>query len=227
MVSRWKYIKSYFTEVPVETIRNSETRALHVTVNKGRLMLSTDHTIYSWDDKYMNFVWGIEKLKALQGDCILVLGLGLGAIPFIIEKNFGKTFTYTAVEIDPDIVRLAQRYGLPRLESSVEVICADATSYVFQIEKKYDYIFIDLCLEDNIPAGAENFQFIKRIEHLLKPGGTVLYNRFYSTFKDQFMTDRFYDNVFKRVFNSSGLIDQNGTCLLVNDIRLFNLSDDK
>ena len=217
MVSRWQYIKSFLVEIPIETIRNSDTNALHVTLRNGRLMLSTDYTIYSYDDKYMNFVWGLQKLRSLEGHSVLILGLGLGAIPYILEHKFKRTYHFTAIEINPDVVRLAQRHSLPRLESTVDVICADATSYIFRLSEPFDFIFIDICQEDNIPAGAENLQFIKHLKTLIKPKGTLLYNRFYSTYKDQFMTDRFYDNVFKKVFTKAALIDQNGTCLLVHD----------
>jgi len=220
-----EYWVSFLKEVPLETIRRSDRDALHVTLKKGRLMLSTDSTIYSWDDKYMNYVWGFEKLKKdkVTFSNGLLLGMGLGAVPFILENKFDTSIPFVAVEIDPDVVRLAQKYGLPRLKIMPKVICNDATSAIFDIHDKFDLIVVDICKEDTIPEGCESEAFLTRIKDLLSDNGVMMYNRFYSTYKDHFRTDRFYKHVFKKIFPSGYLIDQNGTCLLTNDKDYFHL----
>jgi len=186
-------------------------------------MLSTDLTIYSWDDKYMNYVWGFEKLDRVKYTLSngLLLGMGLGAVPYILERKFQISIPFVAVEIDPDVVRLAKKYSLPRLNMVPEVICKDATSAVFDIQDQYDLIVVDICKEDAIPEGCESEAFLKRIKALLSKDGVLMYNRFYSTYKDHFRTDRFFKNVFLRVFPDGRLIDQNGTCLLTNDHKFF------
>ena len=73
---------------------------------------------------------------------VLVLGLGLGSIPLMLEKNFGKKYNYTAVEIDESVIYLASKYALPKLESNIQIICADAFAYVRQTEQKLSLIHI-------------------------------------------------------------------------------------
>jgi len=212
------YWLSYMMEMPIETVRRSPSDALHVSMKKGRLMLSTDYTIYSWDDKYMNYVWGFEKLNwqkvALQKG--LLLGMGLGAVPYILEKRFSTSIPFTAIEIDPDVVRLAEKHSLIRLKTAPEVICSDASSAIFGLKDTFDLIVIDICKEDYIPEAFESEAFMRQIDKLLSDKGVVLYNRFYSTFKDHFRTDRYFKNVFVKVFPQGYLLDQNGTCLLCN-----------
>jgi spermidine synthase len=219
----WQLVWSYTREIVLETVEQANGARLYVSLKKGRLMLSTDETIYSWDDRYLNFVWGIERIvpdkrKASQA---LLLGMGLGAIPFILQSKFHITPQFTAVEIDPDIIRLAQKYSLSRLQNPPKVICADATEAVHYLDGAFEMIFIDICQEDHIPGGCESQAFLEQIQQLLSPNGVLLYNRFYSTYRDQFKTDKFFKSVFKEVFPKGQIIDQGGTCLLVNDGSAF------
>lgn len=218
-----RYWMSYLFEMPIETVRRSPGDALHVGIKKGRLMLSTDLTIYSWDDKYMNYVWGFQKLnwQKIQLQNGLLLGMGLGAVPYILEKRFDTSIPFTAIEIDPDVVRLAQKHSLPRLKTVPHVICSDASSAIFGLKETYDLIVIDICKEDYIPEVFESEAFIRQIKHLLSDNGIVMYNRFYSTFKDHFRTDRYFKNVFLKTFPQGYLLDQNGTCLLCNNKNSF------
>lgn len=214
---------SYIIEMPIESVRRSPSDALHVSIKKGRLMLSTDLTIYSWDDKYMNYVWGFQKLnwQKIHLKKGLLLGMGLGAVPYILESRFDTSIPFTAIEIDPDVVRLAKKYSLIRLKTVPQVICSDASSAVFGLKDSYDLIVIDICKEDFIPEAFESEAFIRQIKELLTDGGIVMYNRFYSTFKDHFRTDRYFKNVFLKVFPQGYLLDQNGTCLLCNQKNLL------
>jgi predicted membrane-bound spermidine synthase len=213
------YLKSYVKEVPLETIRRSETDALHVSLKQGRLMLSTDFTIYSWDDLYKNFLWGLGMIPFDRFECkrMLVLGLGLGAIPYMMEKVYRQKWEVHAVEIDPEVIRLARKYNFPRIKCQPKVYCEDAFGYLLKNEEKYDVIIVDVCKEDSIPFQFESIPFLESIRSSMSEGGLVLFNRFYSTYKDQFKTDRFFQRQFKEVFPSGIIIDQHGTCLLIND----------
>ena len=215
----WQILLSHSREVVLETVEQSTGTRLYVSLKKGRLMLSTDETIYSWDDRYLNFVWGIERIIPERRIVTkaLLLGMGLGAIPFILQSKFKLTPHFTAVEIDPDIIRLAQKYSLPRLQNPPKVLCADATVVVHHLQDKFEIIFVDICQEDYIPGGCESQAFLEKLQNLMPANGVLLYNRFYSTYRDQFKTDKFFKSIFKTVFPKGQLIDQGGTCLLVND----------
>jgi hypothetical protein len=74
-----------------------------------------------------------------------------------------------------------------------------------------------VCKEDSIPFQFESIPFLESIRSSMSEGGLVLFNRFYSTYKDQFKTDRFFQRQFKEVFPRGIIIDQHGTSLLIND----------
>lgn len=182
-------------------------------------MLGTDATIYSWDDQYLNYVWGLEAIDWNQLDCkkMLIIGMGLGAVVYILEKNRKVYPEITAVEYDQDVIYFARKYSLPRFKSKIEVIHADGYKFLLQSKEQYDLIIVDVCIEDMIPPGFETHDCMEAIQNNLSKGGVLLYNRFYSYYKDQYKTDRFFKNVFKKVFPNGFLLDQKGTCLLVND----------
>jgi spermidine synthase len=215
-VRRVVTVLSYFHEIRLEAIHQESDTPSIISLKSGRLMLGTDRTIYSWDDRYMNFVWGLEHIQfdSSKKYSVLLLGFGLGAIPFILEKKMKIDFQMVGVEINPDIVHLAQKYSLNRLKSSVKVYCADAYQYMQSNVLQHDLVIVDICIEDNIPKTLESEEFLLKLKNALNPSGILLYNRFYSSYKDQYKTDTFYKNSFQSIFPNSKLIDQGGTCLL-------------
>lgn len=73
----------------IKETRSEINPELKVYLSLGRLKLITGNAIYSYEDKYINFVEAFNfiniKNKSVKG--ALVLGLGLGSIPYILEKN--------------------------------------------------------------------------------------------------------------------------------------------
>jgi spermidine synthase len=209
---------SYFKEQHLESIARPEN-TLSISLKKGRLKLETEATIYSWDDQYMNYVWGLESIDWNKLDCkrVLIIGMGLGAVIYILEKTLKIRSDITAVEFDSDVIYFAKKYSLPRFKSKINVIQDDGYEYLLQSNDSYDLIILDVCIEDMIPAGFESPECMESIKRNLAEDGILLYNRFYSYYKDQFKTDKFFKNIFKKVFPEGYLLDQKGTCLLVNN----------
>ncbi|MBK7427890.1 MAG: class I SAM-dependent methyltransferase [Saprospiraceae bacterium] len=216
---------SYFKEQHLESIVRPES-ILSITLKKGRLMLGTEATIYSWDDHYMNYVWGLEAIDWSKVDSkkVLIIGMGLGAVIYILEKKFKIHPDFTAVEYDSDVIYFAKKYSLPRFKSNIRVIHVDGQEYLLKSNDKFDFIVLDVCIEDVIPPGFETIECMEAIRRNLNKNGVLLYNRFYSYYKDQYKTDKFFKNTFKQVFPEGYLLDQKGTCLLVNDRNLLKES---
>ena len=86
---------SYISPVHLESIQGLENQTLSVYMSNGRYQLTTENAIYSYDDLYANFSLAFEKLDWKQfpeKSHVLVLGLGLGSIPYMLEKKFKKKF---------------------------------------------------------------------------------------------------------------------------------------
>jgi hypothetical protein len=213
-------VLSYLMPVLLDRGTDPVHGELLLHVRKGRHMLGTRDTLYSWDDQYMNFVWALEKVdfSAWQRPRILLIGVGLGSVPYILEKRFRQPFVMDGVEIHPLAVRWAKKYTLPVLTQPVTLHTGDGVAFVQDALKSgntYDLVIVDVCVEDRVPVEMERREFLEALHTLLESGGGIMFNRFYSTFKDQFRTDRFYLQVFRKGFASTELLDFSGTAVLV------------
>ncbi|NJK83808.1 MAG: hypothetical protein HC912_08335, partial [Saprospiraceae bacterium] len=151
-IPQWKYWLSHFMELHIESAPSEVNPHLYVSLKKGRLQLSAAKAVYSFEDLYTNFGKAFEQIQLNNtNQQVLILGFGLGSIPLILEQKLGKSYTYTAVELDESVLYLANKYALPHLESPIQLICADALSFVMQCETQFDLICMDIFLDDLIP----------------------------------------------------------------------------
>lgn len=130
----WTTLCSYLTEIGIERRKSEISGELEVSYRRGRYALSTQQAVYSYQDLYLNFKQSFQRLPLadLPIQKVLVLGMGLGSIPFLLEKTFHCNYQYTLVEIDPVIIDLARKYGCLSgvLQSEMQVVCADAAQWV-------------------------------------------------------------------------------------------------
>lgn len=215
-VSWWQRLFSYITEIHIQTVVGEYNPILQVSLVQNRLQLSTENAIYSFDDLYLNFRRAFKKITLPpDGSSHLLLGLGLGSVPYILEKHFDKKYHTTAVELDEEVIGLASGFTFPRLESKIEVVHADAEIFVQSTETTYDLITVDLFLDDVIPPYFEKLEGLKRLRILLNPGGQVLINRLYRNGSDRIKTGNFYRNIFQKVFKNETYLDVQGNWILV------------
>ena len=217
LIPGWKRILSYLVEWHYESAPSPINPHLYVSLSRGRFQLSTARAIYSYGDLYENFARTFRRLdlNGMPVENVLLLGLGLGSVPFMLEKVFKKKYRYTAVEIDESVVYLAHKYVLSGLESPVEVFCADALGFVEQCSDTYDLIAMDIFLDDIIPAEFESLEFLRQLSRLLSPTGILLYNRLSRTSEDLERTRAFY-SLFKQVFPAASYNDAKGNWVLVS-----------
>jgi len=180
--------------------------------------LCTANAVYSFEDLYDNFFTTFENIDLEKRNIqnILVLGFGLGSIPTMLEKNFGKKYDYTAVEIDESVIYLASKYALPQLDSKVEIICANAYSFVMQCQQKFDLICMDVFLDDTVPSEFEQSDFLEKLKTLINPEGILLYNRMIFRPKARRKTEIFFDKKFKPVFPEGSYLEVKGNWMLMN-----------
>lgn len=218
-IPTWKKWLSYLFELHIESAPSEINPHLYVSLRRGRYQLCTANAIYSFEDLYDNFVKAFERLdlEKIKGQRVLILGFGLGSIPLILEQKFGCEFTYTAVEIDESVLYLANKYTIPKLQSPINFINADAFAYAMQTEEKFDLICMDVFLDDVIPERFHKDDFLQRLQQLLHTDGLLMYNCLALTEKDLNITEKFYYNHFVSNFPQGKNIDVDGNWILVND----------
>lgn len=222
----WKKYLSYLLELHIESASSEYNPHLYVSLRKGRYQLSTANAVYSFGDLYSNFSRTFDRWNWQQHPVnnVLLLGLGLGSIPVILEQTHQQDCHYTAVEIDEAIVDMAYRYVLKGLDSAVEMIVADAAIAVQQLpQKSYDLICVDIFDDDVVPKVFEQTEFLQSARALLQSNGVLLFNRLAANPEDWEASHRFYDETFRAVFPQSHCLDVGGNFILVSDKRAIGL----
>ncbi|MBB4080466.1 SAM-dependent methyltransferase [Lewinella aquimaris] len=225
-ISRLRYWLSYLWEQRLETTASVYNDYLEVCVVHGRLQLVAEDAIYSFGDYYLNFrklfeIFDFERLP--ERASVLVLGLGLGSIPELLEKYIGLEYSYVAVEIDAAIIELASKYSLPALDSPIEVVEADAFAFLQLDERRFDLICVDVFQNANVPDHLNGTTFIELCQERLLPGGALVYNRLASSIPDRNAARSYFEDVFAPAFPAPKLHDTGGNYLLLNDGSFLNL----
>jgi spermidine synthase len=224
-IPRWKYLLSYFTDIPVESLSSRVHPELNITLQQGRLQLSTAKAVYSFGDLYYNFsrVFSAIRVRERAIDQVLLLGLGLGSIPELLEKKFRRTYHYTAVEIDEAIIHLAQQYTLSRLKSGFDIYCADAGAYIRAVpDGAFALVCVDLFIDDLIPAPFTGVSFMEELKRVMAPGGILVFNCFAMESEDRRRAQRVFENSFLPVFPNGTYLDVGTNWMLLNDRTLLD-----
>ena len=212
----WKKTLSYITEIGIESTSSPYNSHLEVSLKKGRLMLSTQNAIYSYSDKYANFGDAFKKMNLDGIEEVLLLGFGLGSIPLILEKVEHKSFNYTGVEIDEEVIYLASKYVLPELTSEINLFTSDAMSFLAVDQNRYDLIAMDIFESDFIPKQFETESYLYSLMEHLTMDGVIMYNRLAYTKQDIEKSVAYFHDVFSKVFPNAAYISVKGNMMLFN-----------
>ncbi|MFQ5446101.1 MAG: spermidine synthase [Saprospiraceae bacterium] len=216
-IPRWKHLLSYLADIPIDEGRTEVNPSLQLQLSKGRFCLSTPNAVYSYGDLYRNYFEAFKRLNlpALRGQEVLLLGLGMGSIPFMLEKKFGMKYCYTAVELDEVIASWATEYTLPELASPVTIYTADAYQFVMNTTQQFDLIAVDIFLDEMVPDTFDNPAFAARLNELLKDEGLIIWNRLADSKFRQRTTD-YFQKIFKTVFPEAVSFEIGANWMLMN-----------
>jgi len=218
-IPKWKKWFSYLFEFHLESASSDYNEQMYVSLYKGQYQLSTANAIYSFGALYTNFSTTFDTYKWNDYPIkdVLLLGLGLGSIPFMLEQKYHQKSRFTAIDIDETVIDLAYRYVLSDLESPVEMITANAAIAVHQFPKEsYDLICIDVFDNDQVPKEIESTVFLEQVKTILKPTGVVLFNRLAATEEDCKKSESFFQDVFLKTFPKAGILGVEGNYMLVS-----------
>ena len=186
-------------------------------LNSGRIQLSTKNAVYSFEDRYTSFLRTFETLKIQQREIIsvLVLGFGFGSVPLMLRKNFEQHAPVIGVEIDPEVVRLFEKYRPKVLEDNLKIVSKDALEFVESNAKQFDLVCVDLFLDEIVPAKFDTAEFLEPLRNTVSPKGLLLFNRMTSSDKLFKKTEVFRKGQFNDVFPNAEFVDTGGNRVLV------------
>jgi spermidine synthase len=133
---------------------------------------------------------------------VLMIGLGGATIPKAFAKILPET-VIDSVEIDPAVVRVAERYFGYQQGPRQRVHVEDGRAFIERAHlegRQYDMVMLDAFDVDYIPAHLLTREFLRHVRAILSPNGVLVAN----TFTSSDMYDResaTYADVFGDFFN--------------------------
>ncbi len=119
----------------------------------------------------------LHLARAVKPDAerVLLLGLGGGTMVGQLRHDYPEMYI-DAVEIDPVVIDVAERYFALPSDERIRVFEDDARRYVQRTPETYDIVVIDAYHADGIPAHLTTVEFLLEVEGVLADDGVVAYN---------------------------------------------------
>jgi spermidine synthase len=170
---------SYVIPVTIYKKKSEVSNSLEVTWNNGELVLDSKNTNYSYGSlqrilrKGLKYI-GYDRIRKFEN--ILILGVAGGSVIKTLVDEIKCKGKITGVELDQEIIEIADTYfGLNKIPN-LELIVEDAFEFVLRTKEKYDLIIIDVFQDTIMPNFLFEDYFIQRINFLLNVNGFILFN---------------------------------------------------
>nr|WP_315165580.1 fused MFS/spermidine synthase [uncultured Flavobacterium sp.] len=199
-----KKIFSFLIPIKIYQTKSSLSKSIEITWANGELVLDSENTNYSYGSLQRILKIGLKNIgfgKITNMKDVLVLGVAGGSVIKTLVDDINYKGKITGVEIDPEIIKIANTYFKLDEIKNLELVIEDAFEFVLKTKKKYDLIIIDVFQDIFMPNFLFEKFFINRICFLLKSKGFVLFNTMILNEQQelrnkQYVSD-FYENQFR------------------------------
>lgn len=198
------YLKllSYFFDIKLEECSSNVSKKLTVYLSRGRLKLCSEHAVYSEADHYYNFYEVFKKLdfKKKTFENTLVLGLGLGSIPWMLEKKFNLSSHYDIAELDNAVITLFNKFVKRDLNSPPNIFHTDAADFInTRADQFYKLICVDIFIDRKVPDQFMSNEFLWNLKKILHQQGMIIMNTLVEN-KEEINKDKLFESHFSQVF---------------------------
>lgn len=170
---------SYIVPIKIFKKKSQRSKIIEVTWANGELVLDSENTNYSYGSLQRILRYGLRNIgydTILKMDHILLLGVAGGSVVKTLVDEIQYKGKITGVEIDPDMIKIANEYFNLDQIKQLEVVIDDAFEFVLKTKNKYNLIIIDIFEDIKMPNFLFERFFSERICSLLQNHGFVLFN---------------------------------------------------
>lgn len=172
-------IFSYLIPIKIFKKKSVRSKIIEVTWANGELVLDSENTNYSYGSLQRILRYGLRNIgyqNILNMEHILILGVAGGSVIKTLVNEIEYKGKMTGVEIDPDIIEVANKYFNLNLIQQLDIVIDDAFEFVLKTRQKYDLIIIDIFEDIHMPNFLFESFFSNKICSLLNDKGFVLFN---------------------------------------------------
>ncbi|URC11377.1 MULTISPECIES: spermidine synthase [unclassified Flavobacterium] len=170
---------SYIVPIKIFKKKSQRSKIIEVTWANGELVLDSENTNYSYGSLQRILRYGLRNIgydAILKMNHILLLGVAGGSVVKTLVDEIQYKGKITGVEIDPEMIKIANEYFNLNEIKQLEVVIDDAFEFVLKTKNKYNLIIIDIFEDIKMPNFLFERFFSERICSLLQNHGFVLFN---------------------------------------------------
>jgi spermidine synthase len=172
----YKRLFSYVYPVRIRREQGDVNEQMEVLLYRNRLRLAATNALYSDDIRYRPAIIAVDRIshELPNVKSVLLLGSGLGSlVKVMLRKGYAPHFTL--VEYDKVVLRWALEFLQPDVVQ-IDAICADAADFMEKNTTTYDFIFVDIFNDMEVPSFVTTQHFLRLCRRSLSPGGYLALN---------------------------------------------------
>ena len=199
----FKRLLSYFVPINIYQKWSKVSQNLEITWNNGQLVLDSKNTNYSYGSLQRILRRGLLEIgadKIVPMQHILVLGVAGGSVIRTLVDEFKFANKITGVEIDAEVIEIANRYFKLSEIPNLSIFIDDAFEFVLKTREKFDLIIIDIFKDTEMPNFVFEKFFVDRIHFLLRPNGFILFNTMTLTGSDNARNEAYNSRIDTEAF---------------------------
>lgn len=203
-----KKILSYFTPITIHSEKSALSKTIDINWDNGELVIDSENTNYSYGQLQCFLKLGLkdigfERIRKMKH--VLVLGVAGASVVKTLTNEIKYKGKITGVEIDANIIELANKYFNINKIPQLEIVIEDAFEFVLKTNKKYDLIIIDLFQDISMPSFVYEHYFRNRLCFLLKSQGFILFNTMILDDKQNLLNETYISSFKKENFSIKSL----------------------
>lgn len=199
----FKKLFSYIIPINIHKQNSAISKNLEITWANGELVLDSKNTNYSYGSLQRILRKGLKNIgyeRILKMGNILVLGVAGGSVIKTLCEEIKFKGKITGVEIDAEIIKIANSYFHLDEIPNFKVVIDDAFEFVLKTKERYDLIIIDIFQDTTMPNFLFEEFFQNRTCFLLKEKGIILFNTMCLSEKENLRNKKYLENVNSELF---------------------------
>jgi spermidine synthase len=200
-----KKLLSYIIPINIHKQNSLVSKNIEITWANGELVLDSKNTNYSYGSLQRILRKGLKSIgfeRILKMEHILVLGVAGGSVIKTLADEVKYKGKITGVEIDPEIIKIANSYFHLDKIPNLEIVIDDAFEFVLKTKNRYDFIIIDIFQDTTMPNFLFEEFFQNRTCFLLKKQGVILFNTMCLSDKDNLRNKKYLENVNSELYKA-------------------------
>jgi len=172
------FLLSFIYPITVELDTSEINPVLEIALSNGKYSLNSENTNYSFGTLHLLFRKIFRKINLDWSNIknVLILGFGTGSIAKII-RSYKPDCDIVGIEMDQKVIKLGEKYFDTGSMLRTQIICENGFNYVFNTNKKFDLVIIDVFIDRKVPDEFETKTFLLALKNILNNNGGVIFNK--------------------------------------------------